>query len=611
MDRFILEKLVVSGGGHQDSVIAFGPGLNVIIGPSNSGKTLIMDCIDYVFGFTPKVDHPSKIVDNSNGYKEITLYIKTAAGTVILKREIGDAKISVSGSDTTIEHGTYSTGRNAKKLINTIFLQMLGIEESHKVLSSQKGGTQSLTWRSMLHLFFMRQADIARETSALLAPGGYSNTASPAVLLYLLTGQDADNLEKPELPEISVAKKKALMIYIRDKADRLTKQREELEAHLIDAGFVDAHEAVDELHGQIDAIQKELDDAGEKSQALMSEIYEQNGKLSECNTVIQNFSILRQQYQSDISRLGFIVDGNIGLSSVPPKKKCPFCDGVIVSKPTPQYIEASSAELDKIEEHLTELEKARVSVDKQRQIIIATIAELEQKKKQIDSLITDQLLPQLQHFRKQLEDNLLLMRLSGELDVVRQNENLYRSELFEKETEETPENPKYDIISRFDYDTIHGFEEILIDILSKSKVGGAMTARLNMTNFDIEIAGLKKAVSMGGGFCSILNTITAMAMSLYLIECGAKAPGFFSADSSLTQLSEAEHKEQEDTIKQNFVQYLVDHAHDRQVIIIEQKKRMPFIPQEDDEGYIKVIEFSQNRNVGRYGFLNDVYNPGD
>lgn len=71
MNRFYIEKLVVSGGGRKTTVIDFQPGLNFILGPSNTGKSLIMDCIDYVFGFTPRKSHPSKIVDNNYGYNHI------------------------------------------------------------------------------------------------------------------------------------------------------------------------------------------------------------------------------------------------------------------------------------------------------------------------------------------------------------------------------------------------------------------------------------------------------------------------------------------------------------------------------------------------------------
>ncbi|MDD3307948.1 MAG: AAA family ATPase [Acetobacterium sp.] len=611
MNRFYFEKLIVSGGGHNKSTINFKPGLNLIIGPSNTGKSLIFDCIDYVFGFTPKSDRPSKIVDNNYGYEKITLYLVTASGTVVLERTIGDAKISVSGSDTTIEHGTYSTSKSARKNINAVFLKLLGIHEPHEILSSQAGKTQALTWRSILHLFFMRQADIARETSALIAPGGYGKTASPAALLYLLTGQDADNLEKPENPEISKAKRKALTDYIRDKADHSSKRREELEVTLANRGTKNLQETLEKIHEEINTIQKELDEAATKSNNLMSQIYAQNSKLSECNTVIHNFSVLRKQYQSDIRRLGFIVEGKRSVSALPPTKHCPFCDNELIVDPKPHFIAASSAELEKIKGHLAELEKAQRDIDKQRQATTDNLKDLEKQKESVDTFISMQLRPQLLTFKEHLETNLLLMKYAGELEAVRQNETQYRSELFEKETEAIPENPTYDIFAYYDYDLVHGFENKLIEILSAAKIGGATTARLDMTNFDIEIGGLKKAVSMGGGFCGILNTITTLAMSAYLIERNCNAPGFFAADSPLTQLSEADHIELGNTIKLNFMQYLIDHACERQVIIVEQKKRLPFVPQEDDESGIHVIEFSRNIESGRYGFLNDVYNPED
>lgn len=203
------------------------------------------------------------------------------------------------------------------------------------------------------------------------------------------------------------------------------------------------------------------------------------------------------------------------------------------------------------------------------------------------------------------------MRLSGELEIIKQNETQYKSELFAKETEETPANPTYKIAEYYSYDLIKEYEKKLIEILTASNIGGATTARLNMETFDLEIGGRPKAVSMGGGFCGILNTITALAMCTFLLENDCKAPAFFVADSALTQLSETEHVAQRDTIKQNFIQYLINNALKQQVIIIEQKKRMPFIPAEDKKNGIHIIEFSRNKNFGRYGFLNDVYNPED
>lgn len=612
MNRFYIDKLTVSGGGHKTTVIDFKPGLNFILGPSNTGKSLVMDCLDYAFGFTPKKNRPSKIVDNNYGYERIALHLVTANGTVILERKIGDTKISVSGTDPTVDHGTYSVGHKAKKNINAVYLHLLGIDEVHSVRSAEKGSkTQDLTWRSMLHLFFIRQADVARESSALLAPGSVGHTASAAVLLYLLTGQDANDLAADEDPKISEAKKKALIGYIQEKVDEFSRRREALEETLSSSNIKDPRSSVEQVRKEIAELQAQVDEATRESQQLMSQIYEWNGKLSESRTVGHNFAVLRQQYQSDIRRIGFIVDGAATVSPVRKKVKCPICGEETERVHDTSFIDASAAELEKIKRHLSELSDAQHSVEHQQETIIATIRTLEEKKKTIDTLISEQLQPRLSVFEEELEQQLSLIRLTSELEIVRQNETQYRSELFNKETEEASEPSKHNIYEDYDYDIIHGFEEKLREILQASKIGGAASARLNMENFDIEIGGFKKSVSMGGGFCGILNTITTLAMSGYLIDLDRNAPGFYAVDSSLTQLSEAEHKEQSDTIKQNFIEYLIAKAHERQVIIVEQIKRMPFVPEENEEAGIHVVRFSRNKNEGRYGFLNEVYNPED
>ena len=612
MNRLYIEKLVVSGGGHRATVIDFKPGLNFILGPSNTGKSLVMDCLDYMFGFSPKKNRPSKMVDNSHGYERITLHLATGKGTVILERKIGDTTIAVSGTDPTVDHGSYSIGHTAKKNINSVYLHLIGIDEPHSVRSAEKGSkTQDLTWRSMLHLFFIRQGDVARESSALLAPGSVGPTASAAVLLYLLTGQDANDLAADEDPKISEAKKKALIGYIQEKVEEFTTRREKLEETLASSNITDPRSSVEQVRTEIAELQSQLDVATKESQQIMSQIYEWNGKLSESRTVGHNFSVLRQQYQSDIRRIGFIVDGAASISPVRKKVKCPICGEETERVQDTTFIDASAAELQKIKRHLSELSNAQRSVEHQQESIVATIRTLEEKKTAVDTLITDQLQPKLSSFEEKLEQQLKLIRLSSELEVIRQSENQYRSDLFSKETEETPETSKHNIFENYDYDVVHGFEEKLKEILSASKIGGAATARLNMENFDIEIGGFKKSVSMGGGFCGILNTITTLAMSAFLIDLDRNAPGFYAVDSSLTQLSKAEHKEQGDTIKQNFIEYLIAHAHERQVIIVEQTKRMPFVPNEDEEKGVHVIRFSRNKEEGRYGFLNEVYNSED
>ena len=612
MDRFFFDKLVVSGGGHEASVIEFGPGVNFILGPSNTGKTMVMECIDYALGFQPRKDRPSKIVENNNGYEYVTLHLKTPRGTVVLQRKIGTPHIVVSGTDTSVDHGKYSVGHAAKKNTNALFLHLLGIDESHTIRSSQKNDkTCELTWRGMIHLFLLKQAEVARESSALLSPVPSASTASAAALLFLLTGKDANDLEKKEDPKISEAKRKALVANIQEKVDKLAERREKLEQIIHASTNMDVGSDIDSIRAEISSIQEQISTATSESRQLMSSIYDWNGKLSECRTISHNFDVLRQQYQSDIKRIGFIVDGAINMGPSRKKVKCPICGEETERINDTAFISASASELGKIKKHIAELGDAQSTLDKREEDITARIAELEGRKANVDRLIGDELQPRLSDFRTRLENQIQLSRVYGELEAIKETENQYRAELTDRETEEVSKATTHNILADYAYDVVQGYEEKLRAVLSASKIGGAATARLNMDTFDVQINSKKKSVANGGGYCGILNTITTLAMNEYLLELDRIAPGFYAVDSALTQLSEASHISQSGTIKQNFIEYLIANAGSHQVIFVEQEERMPFIPEEDEDAGVHVVTFSKNDKDGRYGFLNDVYDPDD
>jgi conserved domain protein len=62
MGEFYITKVVAKGSGKTDSVIDLHPGLNIIRGRSNTGKTCIIKCIDFCFG------SKAKPFDESLGY---------------------------------------------------------------------------------------------------------------------------------------------------------------------------------------------------------------------------------------------------------------------------------------------------------------------------------------------------------------------------------------------------------------------------------------------------------------------------------------------------------------------------------------------------------------
>lgn len=258
---------------------------------------------------------------------------------------------------------------------------------------------------------------------------------------------------------------------------------------------------------------------------------------------------------------------------------------------------------------MSELEIAQTDLENRRKALTENVRTLEAEKDSIDSLISNQLKPQLTTLKDKLVGYRRAIQLNSQIEMIQSEQRQYSSELFEEETTTIEKDTRFEIVDRFDRAEVFAYEEMLISILKASKIGSASSARLNIgATFDVELNGFSKATTMGGGYCGILNTIVALAMTKYLQNKGKPAPGFFLVDSSLTQLSESEHKESANTIKVNFVNYLIAHALENQVILIEQKKRLPFIPDEDEKKGIHVIEFTGEEKTGRYGFLNDVTN---
>ena len=102
-------------------------------------------------------------------------------------------------------------------------------------------------------------------------------------------------------------------------------RRKKLEQALSIEEITSPRTSIERVQKEIVELQAQLDAASKESQQIMSQIYEWNGKLSESQTIGHNFAILRRQYQSDVRRIGFIVEGAASTLPVRKKVKCPVC----------------------------------------------------------------------------------------------------------------------------------------------------------------------------------------------------------------------------------------------------------------------------------------------
>jgi hypothetical protein len=154
MANFFIRRITAIGKDKTDAVVEFTNGLNIICGLSDTGKSCILLCIDYIFG------SKQQPFDKSTGYTEVSMLIDTSNGFVELRRKIGRNIIIVESANERIRSGEYDreynedTGRDG---INTVLLKLIGINEVHRILYSKDFVKKRLTWRTFSHMFIINE----------------------------------------------------------------------------------------------------------------------------------------------------------------------------------------------------------------------------------------------------------------------------------------------------------------------------------------------------------------------------------------------------------------------------------------------------------------------
>ena len=607
MNQFYIERLVISGIGHEPSSIEFTEGLNFVTGPSNTGKSHVMSCIDYLFGFSETAARPFKF--NANwGYDTFTMVLKTIRGSVIMTRKLGEKKIQVSGTDQAIQEGTYSVSKSAKNSINGVWLKLLGISADHQIAADRKGKTQALTWRGIKHLCYIAQEHIASEHSAFLNTTAsiYNMTPSQAALLFLLTGQDATKIDKGEDKQTKVTRKKAVMDYIEGSISRLAKRIEALDGIIATEQIPNIDAETERVTAELDTIRRKMNDAVSRSKSLMTQIYDANGKISEYNAILKSLDALRIQYEADVDRLAFVIDGEQIQADFAAPTKCPFCNADMKHEEAVSYVDSARAELIHIGAHIRELQMSIDDTVARKNRLQITVDSLEEQRRSIDEEIRNVLSPRIMELQQCLETYRKTVQYAKELETLKEEKIGYEADLLQWQLSSVESNQESkDIRDDYGLNLIRKLNQKVSDILREIHFPGYASVHLNMDTFDFSIDGVPKGSVMGGGFTGILNAVSLQALREVLHEEGKHEIGVLYLDSVFTQLSEPEYLGKAQTIKESFLRYLLAHQSIGQTIIIEQREKLPDWLVESKDCHVEV--FTKSKEQGRYGLLKEVF----
>lgn len=189
MSKFYISKVLAKGDGKTISFVELKPGLNLIQGRSNTGKTCIIKCIDYCFGGN------NKPFDDSLGYTAIELSLHTPKGNIQITRSFGKNKVDVVTDVPRYDNCTYDLKFNPKKkkpapILGDLLLASIGIEDGQYIYKNKYFDTQKMGWRTILPLLLFSVTDIVKETSVIEPTQGTEKTAFLSSLLLLLNGKE-------------------------------------------------------------------------------------------------------------------------------------------------------------------------------------------------------------------------------------------------------------------------------------------------------------------------------------------------------------------------------------------------------------------------------------
>lgn len=604
--KFWISSVTVAG--HllkPDSLVQFTQGLNVICGPSNSGKSWVLDCIDYALG----KEANKFALDESNGYTEVRLRISTSEGNITLKRPIGkgNTNVEVTSTNPSIESGTYKS-RHSKnhRSVDSILLQLIGYENPEKlmVIASQDFKTQAFTWRTFWPACYADEDRIAIKPSVLLPTQNTSATAAKCALASLITGRDYAAWARDESTDTKKLKNNAVIEYLEQQPEKLGARIEQIEKTLGTSDEDEIKHRISEISCRVEQVQQRITLATAEGRRIVGQLQQVREGLAESSALGARYEELAASYQARIDRLDFVQQGMHLLSEHPAAHSCPVCDRELDPAMPNEAPEPNPAERDELVQRLADLNQTlRQMCDDQGALQLEQEA-LQEQADQINQLIRGELQPELDSLRTALDNHTALVAMRAERDeLMSQRDRITEEikELREKQFTKSTFSPLGEFPEGFW--TTMGTN--LLNTLGACAFPALKTATFSRQLFDATINGKSKA-KQGKGYRSFVNTAVMLALRDYLAsDETSHNPGLLIIDTPLLGLDDQqldlELMDVREKIPQALYEHFINVQDQGQIIIADNIKFMPDLDSIGND--CNVIRFTRHTGRGRFGFL--------
>jgi hypothetical protein len=531
--------LLVTGPKTEPALVEFGPGLNVIHGGSNTGKSHILRLIDYMLGArTP----PEPVAEQAE-YDLAHLGLALDDGsekTLVRALQGGDIKVLdglVKTRPEPKQGQSVSARHGAKESLSKLLLAQLGAGGA-RIQTKAAGETRDLSFRDLDLYSLIDETKIQARTSPVLSGQYILKPAETAVFKYVLTGVDDSALDIAK-PDTAQPLRQAAQVELLDQQIR------DLDREITEAD--QDHEELQQLDLTLDtelaqsfsiqeATERDYRTLTAQRRQLRRECEEIQDRLDEIDTLQARFRLLDQHYSSDQERLASAIEAGI-LFALEEGQVCPICGAEAEHhRPTfacdgnvEEIVEAAKAEIAELGGRAAELKLTMDGLAEEREELTERAREI---LPELESLQTDILreVPSVQTVRAQT-NTVIARKLTVQkgLDLVRRRDRLI------SQRAELGVVPGYDsstivAAQNLDGTVLESFSQVVEAELKSWQFPDSGRVFFDLPRMDISVGG-KPRSSNGKGVRALLHGAFSVAFMRYCLDRKRSHPGFVILDS--------------------------------------------------------------------------------
>ena len=612
-----LSWLRLTGPGMEPAQIDFRPGLNVVWGASETGKSFIFSCIDFMLG----AETTPKKIDELNGYTTAFLAITEYSGDQhVLERGLQGGNFrhfNVTGNDWTVTNPQVllpAHDPTRTDTISSLLLTAAGIENSIILTGIKNGETGQLSFRDIAHMTLIDEERIIAARSPIYPSGQYNKeTREMAIFTHLISGTEWSGVVAR--PDIKL--EKATWRGKRELFEQLIAELKReagdnpIPLNELATRIAEIDRLVVAITSKIGESSKLIADTMVLRKAAWERAQKVRSRLLMIEQLSERFELLHEHYQSDLKRLQFISEGDFFLAQLG-APHCPFCGEVLSDHAASQLAaeagkasiqEATAEEARKILANVRDLKKTLAVLTDEKERLTVDIRQQQELLTQAESTIRHELEPQLATDRKELaamvETRAAL--LSKQFVQQRLEQLTARCETLGKEPKRkrgtiAPVSPNPDPAH------LRLFANEVADILTKWRY-----LKSGVVEFDDKmdlVVGGKPRRNHGKGIRAVLHSAFTIALMNHCAKQNLRHTGLVLLDSPLTSFKQKDQYAVDEDIQIGFFTALLNLPKCQQVIVFENKE-----PQTELLSMLRHTHFSGTVGVGRRGFIPDHIQP--